>query len=308
MRFERHFVRLGSSSFLLLGLLREPGCGGASTTSLESGGATAQDPTARGSDAPPNESGPAGLAPTTADAGASPFRGNPLCRMTSNALDCLPDEDGTRGYAGYQCSLTMTGTGAEREACRVGVDPKKVGSTEIAPHCEAATASGTDGATCGSGKECAAGFECVQEDRGGRCRHYCCTDTCEGVASQSGGRTFCDVQPVLPTSASMPVCMPLKDCKLLTAGQCSADETCAVVNASGDSGCVKLGAAQVNDSCETDHCAVGLTCIGQPGSRKCYALCKVNASGSCGASLVCKTSALFKDPSYGVCQKPTAAN
>lgn len=307
MRFERLFVRLGSSSFLLLGLLREPGCGGSTTSSFESGGATAQDPSARGADSPPPEAATVGSEPTTADAGASAFRGNPLCRLTSPSVDCLPDEDGTRGYTGYQCLLTASGTGVEREACRVGIDPKKTGSTEIAPHCESATAAGTDGTSCTSGKDCASGFDCVQEDKGAKCRHYCCSDTCEGVASQSGGKTFCDVQQVV-ASTKVPVCMPLKECKLLTAGQCLADETCAVVNPNGDTGCVRVGAAQVNDSCETEHCAVGLTCIGQPGSRKCYALCKVGAQGACGASLVCKTSALFKDPSYGVCQKPMSAN
>ena len=121
--------------------------------------------------------------------------------------------------------------------------------------------------------------------------------------SQNGGATFCDIQSLVDVNQKAPVCMPLKRCKLLGTGECTATETCAVVTESGDTGCVTIGEEQVGASCDLDHCAAKLTCLGQPGSRKCYQLCKVG-SGDCGSPQVCTTSTLFKEPTYGTCQKP----
>jgi hypothetical protein len=97
--------------------------------------------------------------------------------------------------------------------------------------------------------------------------------------------------------------MPLKRCKLLGTGECAATETCAVVTESGDTGCIAIGDQQVGASCDDAHCAADLTCLGQPGSRKCYKLCKVGGS-DCGSAQVCATSTSFKDPNFGICQKP----
>ena len=53
--------------------------------------------------------------------------------------------------------------------------------------------------------------------------------------------------------------------------------------------------------CGEAHCAANLTCFGQPGARKCFKLCKVNAS-DCPTSQSCVTNAAFKDAAFGVCQ------
>jgi hypothetical protein len=97
--------------------------------------------------------------------------------------------------------------------------------------------------------------------------------------------------------------MPIKHCKLLGTGECTATESCAVVTENGDTGCVTIGEQQVGASCEVDHCAAGLTCLGQPGSRRCYKLCRVNST-DCGDTMVCETSTVFKEPTFGTCQKP----
>lgn len=147
----------------------------------------------------------------------------------------------------------------------------------IAPECTLdETGEGADGAQCETSADCAPGFDCVVGEKVTVCRHYCCAGTCEGRPSQSGGATFCDVQRLVDVNTKAPVCMPLKACQLLATGKCAANESCAVVTADGETGCVTVVEQQVGDSCDADHCAADLTCLGQPGNRKCYKLCKVD--------------------------------
>jgi hypothetical protein len=245
--------------------------------------------------------------PTTDASVAKPalYRGNPLCRVTDS---CMPDDDGYRRTTGTsECALPVSDAGdasaagdGTANACRIGRD-----SGVIAAMCKQGEAgSGTDGTACEVGADCAAGFDCVAGEKGAKaCRHYCCTGTCKAQASQNGSATFCDVQPLVDVNHKAPVCMPLKRCTLLSTGECNANESCAVVTETGETGCVTSGDVQVGGSCDEDHCAAKLTCLGQPGSRKCFKLCKVNAS-DCGPSQVCTTSTVFNDPDFGICQKP----
>lgn len=233
------------------------------------------------------------------------FRGNPLCKVTDQ---CMPDDEGFRRTSGMlTCIPQLTDAGdaaaaGERspDACRIARDDTTIASLCI----EGGAGPGTDGASCEAGNDCAAGYDCVAGEKGTKaCRHYCCTGSCKGHSSQNGGATFCDVQPLVDVNQKAPVCMPLKRCTLLENGECNANESCSVVTETGETGCVTVGDKQVGASCDEDHCAAKLTCLGQPGSRKCFKLCKVNAS-DCGPSLVCTTSTVFKDPAFGICQKP----
>lgn len=234
------------------------------------------------------------------------YRGNPLCHVVA-PTDCMPDDDGSRLTTGTsECAQPAPDAGDAGAAdfqsggCRIArVDG------DIVSHCfSTAAANGRDGASCENGSECAPGFDCIAGEKGGKtCRRYCCLGTCKGQLSQNGGATFCDIQSLVDVNQKAPVCMPLKRCKLLGSGECTTNETCAVVTESGDTGCVALGEQQVGASCDDQHCAATLTCLGQPGSRKCYKLCKVGAS-ECGSSQVCRTSTVFKDPAFGTCQKP----
>ncbi|MBX3187560.1 MAG: hypothetical protein KF819_11120 [Labilithrix sp.] len=237
------------------------------------------------------------------DARGATYRGNPLCRVAPG--ECMPDDDGARVTNGAEpCTDTPDGGSNEgTKACRLA---RK--GADLAPTCALdESGDGGDGAECETGSDCAPGFDCVVGATSKVCRHYCCAGTCEGRASQSGGETFCDVQRLVDVNSKAPVCMPLKECQLLATGKCAANESCAVVNADGDTGCVSIGERQVGDSCDDDHCAANLTCLGQPGNRKCYKLCKVGVPsgvGSCPSGQACKTSTVFSDPSYGICQKP----
>lgn len=278
--------------------------GGCSTESAST--AATEGPTAPLKDEPPNTGNTQSPTDEDATVKAAPYVGNPLCYVDVDpaAKTCDPDEDTYRFSAGT-CQPPAVdggdaaGTGTPTGACRVTSEDGGFGAK-----CSAGvTPSGGDGASCAHGNDCAAGFDCVGGGGTKSCRRYCCAGTCAAQTSQNGGSTFCDVQSLVDVTQQAPVCMPLKRCKLLGTGECTVTETCAVVTESGDTGCVAIGEGQVGASCDKEHCAAKLTCLGQPGSRKCYKLCKVS-SNDCGPSLVCETSTVFRDPTFGTCQKP----
>jgi hypothetical protein len=158
---------------------------------------------------------------------------------------------------------------------------------------------GVDGDSCQTGADCAPAFECVGMP--GRCRRYCC----EGDTScaQPNDAFFCDIQATAESNLKVPVCSPVSKCKLLTPNACATGETCAVVKDDGTTGCVTIGPAQAGEPCDMNHCDNGLTCLGKPGSRQCFKLCRVAYPGDCDSNRSCVGSVqLFNDPDYGICQ------
>lgn len=238
------------------------------------------------------------------DAGAAPtvrFLGSPLCGAVEGS--CFPDDVGGEvedgGAATVRCggeSIDGGMSDAGSSACRVGA---RGGS--MTPICEAAGA-GADGAKCTASSECAAGLECVRGASAvaGQCRRYCCSGSCAGVRTASGDATFCDVGELFGAEAQAPVCTPVRRCTLLAPGECGAQETCSVVDESGTTSCVKIGPARAGESCESARCAAGLACLGAVGNRACFTLCRMG--GTCPSGTACRTSTLFPDASYGVCQ------
>jgi hypothetical protein len=273
---------------------------------------------------------------TDASAGLTAVvRGSPLCGVTDEKCD--PDDDGLpknntnpppanepaspnpttsvcappdAGTSSSSSGGTVSDASLLANACRVG----KIANDGYAPvNCQLADRGGSDGAACQRGSDCAPGFECIDSDKGGVCRRYCCSGSCGDHTSQNGGPTFCDIQTQLDVSHKAPVCMPLKKCKLLRAGECTANETCAIVTEKGDTGCVPKGTVKAGGSCDEDHCASAagteeLTCLGTPGDRRCYQLCRMDGSGiPCPADQRCATGAAFQDTSFGVCRTPPQA-
>ncbi len=215
--------------------------------------------------------------------------GSPLCHVTK--ATCYPDGPiGSNGAArgGFACESDADAGDGASFACRV------VPGSQATPGvgCEAA-GEGGDGATCRTGTDCAAGFDCVGDP--GRCRRYCCSGACDS----SGGKSFCDITPQAGTLLPIPVCTPVRGCELLK-DSCGMGESCAVVG-DGVTSCTKIGTAQAGQSCDEEHCAENLSCLGNVGSRKCYKLCALAAPASCGAGLTCKAFGLVKDPTVGIC-------
>jgi hypothetical protein len=240
---------------------------------------------------------------------AGTVRGNPLCNVQQGQdQECMPDDDGANPTAGQKpCATALPEGGIDGAAAATaqGCRLTKGNDSTVVPACLSASYAGTDGAKCTSGADCAPGFDCVDSDGGAGtfCRRYCCLGTC-GDQSANSGHTFCDVQKLVDTGTKAPMCIPLKPCTLLSTQQCATDETCAVVNDDGETGCVPRGGKQNGESCEDEHCALNLTCLGQPGNRKCRTLCKVDGAQMCANGQVCKTTSAFKDPTFGICQAP----
>ncbi len=263
--------------------------------------------------------GAAAAAEPVPDAQAPSCQGSPLC--AARAADCYPDVPSTAKL----CDIapdggpydSTAGYGDVKLACRVlagtgAVPAPNGGASECAPgvhpECTPAGSAG-DGSWCKSSAECAPTYDCVGSGTAGQgtCQHYCCSGNTECLAAQ-----FCDIQTtVAASSIQIPVCMPIHPaggCTLLDPTACPATETCAVVREDGSTSCVAVGAAKAGQSCDYDHCAANLVCLGTPGQRLCYQLCHTATSTSAAecpasSSQTCKGGLpLFPDPSVGICQ------
>jgi hypothetical protein len=277
-------LRSSTLSFVLFGAL-VVACAGVEASALDERG---------GGDGPESDDASAGRATAAQpDSSFAPI-GSPLCQYHVDAGNetCLPDDDGR------SCTSTRTSGAGDggTPACRI---------VSSLPKCTDGRPEGVDGVACEKREDCAAGFDCIKSMQGGGvCRHYCCSGSCAGVASQNGGATFCDVQEIYTTGGKVPVCMPIKKCRLLTAGDCAAGdpgETCAIVTEKGDTGCVLIGEARAGAFCDEQHCAANLTCLGSPGNRRCYALCRIDRS-TCTDGQKCTTGTVFSEQTYGVCK------
>jgi len=280
-------------------LLTAPACSVSFSASTPSGGDSqvvldSDGGSAGGDDSSSADSG------TAAEGGALPYQGSPLCNWSNAQSACDPDLPTT--LASCKPSVSDAGApsfdaGVQAYRCYVSVTTDVNMSKVTSQDCQLA-GTGRDGAACQTGADCAAGFECVGA---GVCRHYCCdVHECEKM----GKLTFCDVQTETQnTDTRVPVCMPVRTCKLLLPGYCDHGETCAPVRSDGTTSCVAVGPAKAGESCERDHCAEGLACLGAPGNRVCYQLCHTDSTTECPAPKKCKTSsAQFADPTIGVCQ------
>lgn len=291
------------------------GCGNSLETASQATGAPTPGAEPTPSDSSSGSSSP-GFSTEDAGSAGADQRGYGLCNVIEGSA-CSPDDDGVQtpkrasvGRCGGGTANVTADAGSagsdEPDAALQARAPDgcrlTVSSNIVVPQCLPANPDGLDGASCTSGSDCAPGFDCVVGTKGSVCRRYCCSGTCEGVPTQNGGASFCDVHRLVDTWRKAPVCMPVKRCTLLDPKSCSDDETCALTE-TGAAACVGIGPVLAGDSCESDHCAAGLTCLGAPGSRKCYRICRVDEK-SCGGNQTCKTSALFKDPSFGVCGGP----
>ena len=217
------------------------------------------------------------------------YRGSPLCGAAEG--ECSPDVAG--------CSKAPSDdpdAAPPTDSCRLHKD----GDDNAARVHVLRAPRGVDGVSCQSGSDCAPGFDCVDGAKGAVCRRYCCLGSCATHPAQNGGPTFCDIQKLVDAHMA-PVCMPLKTCKPLVSGECGDKETCAVVNEKGETGCVPTGNAKAGDSCDKVHCDASLTCLGSPGDRRCYKLCRVEGS-DCGPMQTCTTGSVFQDTTFGVCK------
>ena len=255
------------------------------------------------------EDAPAAEGGTEAMTAAAVYQGNPLCNASPATSCCYPDALSVCGPAACESSTDggadAFGGGYSQQVvygCHLVPGPLPASTTGGSAAVQAVTPSctpgglGLDGALCHDPGDCAPGYECVGTV--GTCRHYCCGGNGACRVDQ-----FCDIQRTTSGSTmNVPVCVPTRQCDLLQPGTCPSGETCAVVREDGSLSCVTVGNAMAGQSCQAEHCASGLVCLGA-ATRTCYALCQVGKANQCPASQTCKGGLpLFVDPSIGVCQ------
>lgn len=235
------------------------------------------------------------------DGGVStPRQGSSLCGAEYSS--CMPDDVGSR--LAMHCGPDDAGAPDAGDAavstgpvaCRV--DPR---SSPASVACFASGERG-DSEACTTGADCRPGFECVGSP--GRCRHYCCqSSTCVALSKEQSKDYFCDIQPMVDgPKPPVPVCQPVKPCQLLQADSCGPGFTCALVDSSRNLvSCVAVGAAKVGESCETEHCAAGLTCLGVNPPR-CRQICDVQKP-QCPKGQTCKTGwQILYQQGAGICE------
>ena len=236
------------------------------------------------------------LAPV-ADAGSDPGAGS---SSGAGSDDAPYDVDGGAGPTDEDA-----GPEAQPKACRVSTAADASTPQNV---CEQ-SGNGGEGSSCAVGTDCGAGLDCVREPGGneGACRAYCCAGTCTGsTANADEAGRYCDPARRTADESRVPACLPIHTCRLLGLDECAIDQTCAVVRESdGSTGCVEIGTAVVGEACDVEHCALGLTCLGQIGTRTCFQLC--SASGSpCPTGQECTWSPpTFREAGLGICSDTT---
>jgi hypothetical protein len=239
-------------------------------------------------------------APTLDAAAASAMKGNPLCNA-STTNGCYPDNATAAESCPLDAGVAPVDAGIHDAAiaCRVTADPDGLNAKPI---CARAGAK-TTGEACTDSSDCAAQLECVARGNGtSACEPYCCSGTC------ANPNDFCDVAPVVSatqTATKVPVCVPIMHCELLAggvlSGACPVGETCSIVRDDGATSCEEIGEAKAGEDCDDVHCAAGLTCIGVPGSRRCFQLCTSVGVESCTAPQKCQGGMPLFPVGYGVC-------
>lgn len=241
-----------------------------------------------------------------ASAVPNPIQGSPLCNSSPASAVCYPDDPATPKSCGVAPDGGAYDPTADYDgavlACHVvsegGVPPTQ------APAC-LPSGSGADGATCEASDDCVTTQECVGA---GTCRPYCCSAPC-------GPDDFCDIQLETQNPALIvPVCMPVLPCGLLNlptdAAACPDSDTCTAFVGSSGVGlttCVAIGSAREGDSCDSQHCAAGLVCLGMWGEKRCYTLCHTDGGAECSSTQTCTGGLpLFPDPAVGLCQQVSA--
>jgi hypothetical protein len=273
----------------------------AAEESSSSGTAVESEPDGAGQDAAaaPSNDDDGG---TSADVASDMWRvvvvGDPLCNA-SKTQGCYPD-DRTAATAA-SCGLAPDGSASGVAGYADGLLACHVqpSGTSVQTVCTAA-GPGLDGTACMVPTDCAPGEECVGT---GTCQRYCCSGESQCITDE-----FCDIQTITTfPHTRVPVCMPIEGpgCGLLDPSACLRGETCTVVRKDGTTGCVAVGSAKPGDSCNTEYCGPNLVCLGNPGDRHCYTLCRTTTTDTICAAInkVCKGAApLFSDPKFGVCQ------
>lgn len=196
---------------------------------------------------------------------------------TPGTSECTPGGNPTMG----------SGSGESLTACQIVVLKDEVTA--------ACNGVGTlhAGDPCMSVSHCAAGLGCANTLGVGVCRQYCCDDA-EACPSNS----YCALQPMAEApDKPIPVCAPVKNCKLLDNSGCAEDEACTIVRKDGTTSCVTPGTGKRDQSCP---CAAGYVCA--PATATCMKLCHIGEDEvDCGSGGACQGGVMLYPEGVGIC-------
>jgi hypothetical protein len=228
--------------------------------------------------------------------------------LSGNAIDAQPPTQKGSLYAAY-CGGVSSECIPGTSDCTPGGNPNMssgaggslIACQIIAPGGKVTAACNAVGGLragdpCTSASHCAAGLGCVTTMGVGVCRPYCCDDV-EACPTSS----YCALHPMAEApTVPIPVCSPVKNCKLLDNAGCAATESCTIVRKDGTTSCVTPGTGKRDEPCP---CAAGYVCA--PATATCMKLCHIGKDAvDCEDGGACQGGVMLYPDGVGVCVFP----
>jgi hypothetical protein len=221
--------------------------------------------------------GGTGITPDPAGFGYLCGGSQATCSPDPGSTDCAPG--GNPGMGG-----APSDGGATKLACQLIAD-----NGQVVSKCGMAGTAGKND-PCNQATDCQAGYGCGATDLTGVCRQYCCGDP-----ESCPDDTYCTPTKMAESDQQVPLCAPLKSCKLLAdAAYCDPGQTCAIVRNNGATSCVTPGTNTEGEPCP---CAAGYMCSNATGT--CLKLCHLGGT-ECGSG-TCQGGTAPYPPDIGVC-------
>jgi hypothetical protein len=154
--------------------------------------------------------------------------------------------------------------------------------------------SGTlnNGDPCQNAAYCSATLGCVVTGTGANiCRPYCCDDV-EACPVD----TYCAPTQMAEAPLKIPVCTPVKKCKLLDDSTCDPGQACTIVRSAGTTSCVEPGAGKRDEPCP---CASGHVC--SKITNACLKLCHIGNDATDCEGGTCQGGVAGYPEGIGIC-------
>jgi hypothetical protein len=206
----------------------------------------------------------------------------------SNA-ECMPGTGDCTPGGNPNMNPDAGATGSVR-ACQLIAENGKVTAQCV----EAGTFNAGD--ACENAAHCSATLGCVNTMSGGTsggiCRPYCCDDV-ELCPRDS----YCAPLRMAEAALKIPVCTPVKKCKVLDDSTCDNGQVCTIVRNDGTTSCVDPGTGTRDEACP---CASGHVC--SKITNTCRKLCHLgNDATDCEGGGTCQGGVMGYPEGIGTC-------
>ncbi len=185
------------------------------------------------------------------------------------------------------CDPTAAGGCADGEQCVVDGEAARCGVGGDAERY----------APCSRTDACGPGLACFLSAVGGVCDRVCCPSGggCDGEETCGGDGLLID-----GARTAWGQCAPPRACRLLEARACPDREACYLMDAAGESRCLRVGDGVAGSPCtRPNDCAANLVCVGAV-ERVCTPLCALGEPDACASGASCVRQAYTPD-GVGIC-------